>query len=131
MTVTDQPRQRRYAPGEEVELSSFMALGSLANLGATVLDGEPEAWLRIDFADAGMSAGLFVASAGKVRYAFPSTEHATIIEGEATFTDRHGRSETYRPGDSYFIAQGEVMTCECDVRVIKSFFNYTATPALS
>ncbi|MCW2572435.1 MAG: hypothetical protein JWO88_2493 [Frankiales bacterium] len=126
MKTTDNRSQVRHAPSAEVDLSSFIALGSLANLGATVLEGAPEAWVRIDFAEAGMSAGLFVASPGKVRYAFPSTEHATIVEGEATFTDEHGRSETYRPGDSYFITQGQMMICSCDVRVVKSFFNYTA-----
>jgi uncharacterized cupin superfamily protein len=71
-----------------------------------------------------MSAGLFMGSPGKVRYTFPSTEHATIVEGEVTFTDEAGNSETYRPGDSYLIQQGTLMTVASASRFVKSFFNY-------
>jgi uncharacterized cupin superfamily protein len=131
MTAADQLSQRKHSPGEEVDLSSFMAIGSLENLGATVLEGTTESWVRIDFASGGLRAGQFVSSPAKIQFTFPYTEHATILEGEVTFTDEQGRSETYGPGDSYFIVQGQVMTCECDVRVVKSFFNYTTSPAVA
>ena len=115
--------QLRYSPGSPVDLSTFLALGSLENIGATVLNGEPEGWVRYDFAGGDLNAGLFASSAGTVRYTFPSTEHATVLEGLATFTDEEGVSQTYGPGDSYFIAQGQVMTCSTDGRFVKSFFN--------
>ncbi|MDX6199093.1 MAG: uncharacterized protein QOJ79_2244 [Actinomycetota bacterium] len=130
MNATEQLRQRKHSPGEEIDLSSFVALGSLENLGATVLEGAAEGWVRIDFDSGGLRAGQFVSSPAKIQFTFPYTEHATILEGEVTFTDEHGRSETYQPGDSYFIARGQVMTCECDARVVKSFFNHTASPAV-
>jgi uncharacterized cupin superfamily protein len=128
MTAADQLSQRKHSPGEEVDIDSFMALGSLENLGATVLEGTTECWVRIDFASGGLRAGQFASSPAKIQFTFPYTEHATILEGEVTFTDEQGRCETYRPGDSYFIAQGQLMTCECDVRVVKSFLNFTSSP---
>jgi uncharacterized protein len=72
-----------------------------------------------------MRAGLFMATRGKVELTFPNTEHATILEGEVTLTDESGQTETFRPGDSYFITQGAVIIWEVKgERVIKSFFNY-------
>jgi uncharacterized cupin superfamily protein len=128
MDETGKLSQWKHSPGEAVDLNSFIALGPLENLGATVLGGTAEAWVRIDFDGGGLRAGQFASSPAKIQFTFPYTEHATILEGEVTFTDGQGRSETYRPGDSYFIAQGEVMTCECTVRVVKSFLNFASAP---
>lgn len=117
------PRQLKYSPSKAVDVSTMLPIGSVANLGATILDGEPEAWVRFDLTMGKVNAGLFMATPGKLRYTFPSTEHATILEGSATFTDEEGHSQTYGPGDSYVIAQGTVMICECSERMIKSFLN--------
>jgi uncharacterized cupin superfamily protein len=122
--TTAERRQVKYTPAGPIDVESFLALGSATNMGAEVLAGKPEAWVRVDFSRDGMSAGLFMGSPGKVRYTFPSTEHATIVEGEVTFTDEAGNSETYRPGDSYLIQQGTLMTVASASRFVKSFFNY-------
>ena len=114
----------KHTPGAPVDLSSFLALGSLENIGATVLSGAPEGWVRFDLAGGDINAGLFAATEGRVRYVFPSTEHATILEGRATLTDENGVSATYGPGDTYFVRQGDVMTIVCEVLTIKSFFNH-------
>lgn len=79
---------------------------------------------RVDYKKDGMTAGIFESTRGKVEIDFPYTEHATILEGEVTITDKSGLSHTYRPGDSFLIKQGEIIIWEvkCE-RVRKSFLN--------
>lgn len=103
-----------------------MPLGPASGLGATVIEGAPEAWVRLDFGGDGMTCGVFACSAGKIEYPFPSTEYATILEGEVRLTDSTGEVRTYGPGDSYFIREGEVVTWEVTGdRLVKSFFSYS------
>jgi hypothetical protein len=113
-----------YSPGPIRDTSAFVSLGSADSLGGKVLEGEVKVFGRIDFSAGGMTAGLFMATRGKVEIHFPFTEHATILEGEVTITDESGQSHTYKPGDSYFIKQGQVVIWDVKgERVIKSFFN--------
>ena len=115
-----------YSPSVPVDLSSMVSLGRGVDLGMKVLEGNPEAWIRVDFHSGGMTAGLFRASRGKVEYTFASTEHATILEGELTLTDQTGEVRTYRPGDSYFFSQGQVVVWDVQAdHVTKSFFSCT------
>jgi uncharacterized protein len=113
-----------YSPAPIQDTSAFVYLGTPEYLGK-VLEGTPEGWIQLDFNAEGMRAGLFMATRGKVELTFPNTEHATILEGEVTLTDESGQTQTFRPGDSYFITQGAVIIWEVKgERVIKSFFNY-------
>lgn len=113
-----------YTPGPIRDTSGFVSLGSAASLGGKVLEGDVQVSGRVDFLSGGMTAGLFMATRGKVEINFPFTEHATILEGEVTLTDEAGQSHTYKPGDSYFIKQGQIIIWDVKVdRVIKSFFN--------
>ncbi|MDY7227771.1 cupin domain-containing protein [Hyalangium rubrum] len=113
-----------YTPGPIRDISGFVPLGSAEALGGKVLEGKVELFGRIDFSARGMTAGLFMSTRGKVQILFPFTEHATILEGEVTLTDESGQNHTYRPGDSYFIKQGQVILWDVkSERVIKSFFN--------
>lgn len=113
-----------YTPGPVRDLSGFVSLGPPEALGGKTLEGKAEISARVDFKSGGLTAGLFMATRGKVEVTFPFTEHATILEGEVTLTDESGQSHTYRPGDSYFIKQGQVITWDVKAeRVIKSFFN--------
>lgn len=90
------------------------------------MEGEPQLSARIDYQTDGFMAGIFEATTGLVQIYFPFTEHATIIEGEVTLTDESGQSYTFRPGDSYFIEQGEVILWNVQkTRVRKSFYNFT------
>jgi uncharacterized protein len=91
-----------------------------------VLGGTPQLYGRIDFAQGNIMGGLFMATPGVIRVTFPFTEHATILEGEVTLTDATGKTQTFRPGDSYIIRQGQVILWDVKgTHVIKSFFNYT------
>jgi uncharacterized cupin superfamily protein len=115
-----------YIPNTNIDDSSFIDLGAPENLGAKVLEERPKISGRIDFQENGMTAGIFEATKGKVEITMPFTEYATIIEGEVTITDEAGNSHTYKPGDSYFLKQGQVVIWDAQVpRVRKSFFNIT------
>lgn len=117
---------QRYVPNLAVDTADLADLGDPAGLGGTVLSGTPRISARVDFKDGGMTAGIFEATTGTVEIRFPFTEHATIIEGEVTITDEAGSTHTYRPGDSYFVRQGQVVVWEVrGERVRKSFFNIT------
>ena len=119
-----------YSPGPIRDLSQFVSLGPTVALGGKVLEGTPEILARVDFSANGMTAGLFMATRGRVEVTFPFTEHATILEGEVTITDQAGQQHLYKPGDSYFIKQGAVVTWDVkSERVIKSFFNIVEGPA--
>ncbi|QRK13566.1 DUF861 domain-containing protein [Archangium violaceum] len=114
-----------YSPrGGPVDESGFISLGPPEALGGRVLEGDPRIFARVDYSANGVTAGLFKATTGTLEVAFPFTEHATILEGEVTITDGTGQSHSFKPGDSYFIRQGQVIVWEVkDKQVIKSFFN--------
>ena len=106
------------------DLDGLQDLGDPADIGGTVVEGNPRISGRFDYRDGGLAAGLFRATTGTVRIDYPFNEHATILEGEVTLTDEAGRSHTYRPGDSFFIRQGEIILWKVSGRhVTKSFFN--------
>jgi uncharacterized protein len=124
-TEVHKPTMLAYSPAPIQDTSAFVYLGTPEGPGVKILEGTPEASIQLDFNAEGMRAGLFMATRGKVELTFPNTEHATILEGEVTLTDESGQTHTYRPGDSYFITQGQVIIWEVKgERVIKSFFNY-------
>lgn len=113
-----------YQPILETSEAELVDLGAPENLGGRVLEGAPKISARIDFNDRGMMAGIFEPTTGKVEVRFPFTEHATIVEGEVRITDESGQTRLYRPGDSYFIKQGQVLIWDVRrERVRKSFFN--------
>jgi uncharacterized protein len=115
-----------YQPQQAIDATTLVGLGAPGDLGGRVVEGDPKVSARIDYQGNGMLAGIFEATTGTVEIHFPFTEHATILEGEVTITDEAGQSHTYRPGDSYFIKQGQVVLWEVrGPRVRKSFFNIT------
>ncbi len=97
---------------------------NLIDLGAPeTLGGKPKNSARVDYKKDGMTAGIFEATTGKIEIHFPFTEHATILEGEVTITDKSGNCHTYCPGDSYLIQQGQVVIWEVKGKYVrKSFF---------
>lgn len=118
------PRMQVYSPKDKIDTSQFQDLGAPGGLGGEVLEGNPAISARFDAMNGPMAAGLFMATTGRIRILFPFTEHATVLEGEVTLTDEAGQTHTFKPGDSYFIRQGQVILWEVKgKRVIKSFFN--------
>jgi uncharacterized cupin superfamily protein len=113
-----------YSPAPIQDTSAFISLTAEDDMGAKILEGTPEASIRIDFIAGDMTAGLFMATRGKVEFTSRATEHATILEGEVTLTDESGQTHDYRPGDSYFFTPGQVIVWEVKSEcMIKSFFN--------
>lgn len=113
-----------YRAGHAVPESELFDLGDPADLGGTVLDGNPRISARIDYSEDGVTAGVFQATRGKVRIVFPFTEHATILKGKVTLTDETGCRRVFRPGDSYLIKQGSTILWEVKGPFVqKSFFN--------
>ncbi len=111
-----------YSPAPIRDTSAFFPL-TAEDTGAKILEGTPEASIRIDFSAGDLTAGLFMATRGKVEFTSRATEHATILEGEVTLTDESGQTRDFRPGDSYFFTQGQVIVWEVkSERMIKSFF---------
>ena len=79
-------------------------------LGGTVLEGDPELRIRIDFNTPQLTGGLFRQTSGKVRIVWPATEHSLVLEGEVNIVDDQGRSVTFKPGDGFIIRKGDVVT---------------------
>ncbi len=119
-----------YSPrGGPVDEADFIWLGPPEGLGGRVLEGDPQIFARVDYSGNGVTAGLFKATTGTLEVTFPFTEHATILQGQVTITDSTGQSHLYKPGDSYFIRQGQVIVWDVkDKQVIKSFFNVVESP---
>jgi uncharacterized cupin superfamily protein len=115
-----------YSLKAAVDISTLASLGPPDALGGQVLSGQPAIFGRVDFHKGNLMGGLFMATTGLIRVTYPFTEHATILEGEVTLTDATGKTQTFRPGDSYIIRQGQVILWDVKGKhVIKSFFNYT------
>jgi uncharacterized cupin superfamily protein len=113
-----------YPIGHSVPASELIDLGPPSGLGATVLEGDPRISARIDYAENGMTAGVFQGTRGKALIHFPFTEHATILFGQATLTDQAGNTHVFKPGDSYLIRQGSDVLLDVEGSFFqKSFFN--------
>ena len=85
------------------------ALGSVSVLGATPIDGDPQATAAMIYGEPqdAFTCGLFSATRGSFRMTYPFTEHATVLEGEVELTvEATGETVRYQPGDSWFVEQG-------------------------
>lgn len=123
-SVLEPGRMVVYKADALVPASQLVDLGAPAELGGTVLEGDPRISARVDHAREGVLAGVFQATRGKVLIDFPFTEHATILDGEVRLTDEWGNRRSLKAGDSYFIRQGSKILWEVRApRVQKSFFN--------
>jgi len=122
----EQGRMVFYDVLRPVPRSQLQEIPDPASLGGTVLEGNPRAFIRVDYGTpAGLLAGIFEVTRGKIRIVYPFTEHATIITGFVRITDESGFSKTYGPGDSYLIKRGSTVIWETlSLRVQKSFLNF-------
>ena len=96
--------------------------------GVEVLEGNPKQSGRIDWgnAEGPLAVGTWECTPGKVRLTNPFSELCTILRGRVTVTDGDGKQETFGPGDSFFIAQGEASTWDVHETMQKAFFFHIA-----
>lgn len=90
-------------------LPEMAEIGSITNLGSTVIDGDPQASIAmVDGApEDSVACGIFKCTTGVFRMQYPFTEHATVLEGELKLKNIDtGEENTFGPGDSWFVAQG-------------------------
>lgn len=126
--LTGTPAQGFFAYNQKIRVDErgFISLGSPDSLGGKVLEGSPQLTGRFDVNEAGMIAGVFKVTTGKVQILFPYNEHATILDGEVVITDASGQTRTFRRGDSYMVRQGQTVLWHVKGRhVIKTAFMYT------
>lgn len=90
------------APGTGMEPTAYVD-------PATVIEGKASEKGHTFFAskDGKFLVGVWECSACKERIdSYPFNEFCQVLKGAVTVTDASGRSETYRTGDSFFMAKG-------------------------
>jgi uncharacterized cupin superfamily protein len=101
-------------------------IGSVANLGATVLSGDVQAFGLGTFGAPTdpVSAGYFGVTRGVFRMTYPFNEQAVVVQGSVKLTDvAAGTSVTYNVGDSWFVTQGTEVLWEVQSEFfVKHFF---------
>ncbi|AGB80912.1 Ethanolamine utilization protein [Serratia rubidaea] len=90
-------------------LPALTAIGSVSNLGATVIAGEPTVSVAMIHGapDDNLSCGVFSCTRGSFVMEYPFAEHATVWEGTVTLTDEaSGEAVQYQAGDAWFAPKG-------------------------
>ncbi|CAI1848604.1 Protein of uncharacterised function (DUF861) [Serratia quinivorans] len=90
-------------------LPELLDIGSVSNLGATVIAGEPNVGVAGIFGEPtdNLNCGIFSCTRGTFVMEYPFAEHATVWEGTVTLTDENtGQSVQYQAGDSWFVEKG-------------------------
>lgn len=85
-------------------LPELLDIGSVSNLGATVIAGEPNVGVAGIFGEPtdNLSCGIFSCTRGTFVMEYPFAEHATVWEGTATLTDENtGQSVQYQIGRAH------------------------------
>jgi uncharacterized cupin superfamily protein len=101
-------------------------LGTVADLGATILEGEAKVsgLLTHGSPTSPVSAGWFGCTRGRFDMVYPFTEQATVVTGEVTLRNGlTGEAVRYRAGDSWFVQKGTPVTWEIHTaRFVKHYF---------
>jgi len=95
---------------EKVGNTELASYGSVANLGAQVLEGDPQASGVALVGQEGdpQILGIFACTQGQFRVDHTFSEHATLVKGKVTLVDnRSGEKKTFEPGDAWYIKAGE------------------------
>ncbi|MBN3857144.1 MULTISPECIES: cupin domain-containing protein [unclassified Paraburkholderia] len=102
------------------------ALGTVADLGATILEGELKVFglLTHGSPTSPVSAGWFGCTQGRFDMVYPFTEQAIVVAGEVTLRNGlTGESMRYGPGDSWFVQKGTPVSWEIHTeRFVKHYF---------
>lgn len=107
-------------------INHMSPIGSVENLGATVLQGPVDAYASGTFGGPTdpVSAGYFGVTKGVFKMVYPFNEQAVVVHGSVKLTDvASGQSQTYKSGDSWFVTQGTEVLWEVESDFfIKHFF---------
>lgn len=99
--------------------------GSIANLGAEVLEGDVQCMGAMTHGAPTdpVSCAYFGVTKGKFRMTYPFDEHAIVIEGSVTLTDETaGTTATYTVGDGWFAQKGTQVLWEVTTdRFVKNY----------
>lgn len=109
-----------------LDTSGMAEIGSVANLGAEVLAGDPQASAKfvVGGPESALAVGVFGATAGTFRVVYPFSEHATLIAGSLTLkNETTGLEETFAPGDSWFIAKGDIVVFSVESAFTKHYLS--------
>jgi uncharacterized protein len=123
---TNQPqKEKTMTPITSNSIPELDALGSIAGLGAEILDGDVQAFGKMLFGaptDA-LSCAYFGCTKGTFRMVYPYTEHAIVLEGTAILTDETtGVARTYTVGESWFVEKGAKVLWEVtSERFVKNY----------
>lgn len=94
-------------------IGEMIKIGSVANLGAEIVTGDPQAKAAFiqGNPETNLAVAYFSTTKGSFKVDYPFSEHATLVSGRVTLTNETtGVSETFEPGDSWFINKGDVVT---------------------
>lgn len=92
-----------------VQLSELDPWGTVADLGAEILDGDVRAFGKMTFGAPTdpVSSAYFGTTQGTFRMVYPFAEQATLVTGEVLLTDESsGQTTRYQAGDSWFVTKG-------------------------
>jgi uncharacterized cupin superfamily protein len=95
---------------DKVNNAELAAFGSVANLGAKVLEGDPQASGAALVGKEGdpQILGIFACTQGKFQVDHTFAEHATLVKGRVTLVDNvSGERKTFGPGEAWYIEKGE------------------------
>ncbi|MCY0966317.1 cupin domain-containing protein [Parathalassolituus penaei] len=111
---------------QNLDTSGMAEIGSVANLGAEVLAGDPQATAKfvVGGPESALAVGLFGSTEGIFRVNYPFSEHATLLSGSLTLkNETTGVEATFAPGDSWFIAKGEVIVFNVANAFVKHYLS--------
>jgi uncharacterized cupin superfamily protein len=95
---------------DKIRNTDVAAFGSVANLGARVLEGDPQARGAALVGQEGdpKILGIFACTQGRFQVDHGFAEHATLVSGRVTLIDNlSGERKTFGPGEAWYIEKGE------------------------
>lgn len=106
-----------YPIKKDYAVKDMVDIGSVANLGAEVLAGNPEAKgsFLVGNPETNLAVAFFYCTKGSFRVDYPFSEHGTVLNGTVTLTNEAtGQKETYEQGDSWYINKGDVVVFDIE-----------------
>lgn len=98
-----------------IQLTELEPWGTVADLGANVLEGEARCFGKMTAGaptDA-VSSAYFGVTGGRFRMVYPFSEQATVLTGQVTLTEEAtGQRTTFNEGDTWYVKKGTAVLWE-------------------